>query len=108
MGRVAPGLAHFLSDHKNLLGALTALPCASATLRSIYATPDAIRCGNYFVDYLPDWGTAGEVWIHKREFHFGYYFSDTTDVAHLGPGTSFSADGYTFTHTGGGKVDVSQ
>lgn len=108
MGRVAAGLAHFLSDHKNLLGALTPLPCGSATLRSIYATPDAIRCGDYFVDYLPDWGVDGEVWIHKREYHFGAYSSDTTDVAHLAPGTSFNADGYTFTHIGGGKVNVTQ
>jgi hypothetical protein len=88
-----------------MLGVLRPMPCASATLRSIYQFPDAIRCGPYVADYLGDWS---QVWIHKREFAYSgaYGGSDTTDVAKLSPGQSFSADGYTFTHIGGGKVKV--
>ena len=103
MGRVASGLVHFLSDHKERLGVLAPKPCASATLRSIYRYPDAIRCGDYFADYLDDWG---QVWIHQRESVGGKYSSDTSDVAKLSPGQSYSAGGYTLTHVAGGKVVV--
>jgi hypothetical protein len=105
MGSLSNELLHFLADHKEMLGAMRAMPCASATLRSIYQFPDSIRCGAYVADYLSDWS---QVWIHKREsVNSGVYGgSDTTDVAKLSPGESFSADGYTFTHIGGGKVKV--
>jgi hypothetical protein len=105
MGRVGSGLVHFLSDHKERLGVLVPKPCASATLRSIYKFPDAIRCGDYFADYLDDWG---QVWIHKRENTLGKYSSDTTDVAKLSAGQTYNADGRVITHVGGGKVTVSR
>jgi hypothetical protein len=105
MGSLSNVLLHFLADHKEMLGVVRPIPCASATLRSIYQFPDSIRCGVYVADYLGDWS---QVWIHKREFVYSgtYGGSDTTDVAKLSPGQSFSADGYTFTHIGGGKVKV--
>lgn len=98
-------LAAFSSDHLNRLFALTPLPCATATLRSITAYPDAIRCGDYFVDYLGDW--HHEVWVHKREYIGSTKGgSDTTDYAHLATGQSYSGGGYTFRNMGGGKVVV--
>lgn len=105
MGRVGSGLVHFLSDHKERLGVLVPKPCATATLRSIYKYPDAIRCGAYIADYLDDWG---QVWIHQRESVSGKYSSDTTDVAKLSPGQSYNAGGYTFTHVTGGKVLITR
>ena len=104
MGRVAGGLAHFLSDHKERLGVLVPKPCASTSLRSIYKFPDAVRCGDYFADYLDDWG---QIWIHKREMTAGNYSSDTTDVARLGPGQSYRAGDHTLTHVSGGKLVIS-
>jgi hypothetical protein len=93
------------SDHLNSLFALTPLPCASATLRSITRYPDAIRCGDYFVDYLGDW--HDQVWVHKREYTIGSKGgSDTTDYAYLATGQSYSGGGYTFTNMGNGKVIV--
>jgi hypothetical protein len=105
IGSLSNNLLHLLGDHKNRLGVLTFKPCASTTLRSIYLYPDAIWCTNYVLEYLADWG---QVWVHKREYvNTGSYGgSDTTDVAKLSPGQSYSAGGYTFTHNGGGKVTV--
>ena len=98
-------LRHFGSDHKNRLGVLTPMACASATLRSIYTTPDAIRCGNWFIDYLDDYR---QVYVHKREYRSGGGGgSDTTDYARLTEGQSYRLDeGHTITHVGGGKVTV--
>ena len=104
MGRVGSGLAHFLADHKERLGVLAPKTCATATLRTIYRFPDAIRCGDYFADYLDDWG---QVWIHKRESVSGKYSSDTTDVAKLAPGQAYRTGEHTFTHVTGGKLSVS-
>ena len=104
MGCLSDTLTHWMSDHKERLSALKPQVCASTTLRSIYTYPDAIRCGDYFLEYLGDWG---QVWVHLREYVYSPYGpSDTTDVAKLSQGQSFSADGYTFTHIGGGKVKV--
>ncbi len=98
-------LAGLSSDHLERLSALTPLPCASATLRSITRYPDAIRCGDYFVDYVGDW--HDQIWVHRREFNFGTKGgSDTTDYAYLSTGQSYSGGGYTFTNMGNGKVIV--
>lgn len=105
MGSLSGSLLHLLADHKQTLGVLSPLPCASATLRSIYQSPDAIRCGSYIMDYLADWG---QVWVHKKEFipDFTYGGSDTTDVARLNAGQSYNMGGQTVTHLGQGKVVI--
>ncbi len=106
MGCVAPTLKHFMSDHKEKLNALTPKACASATLRTLYTYPDAIRCGDYFVDYLDDINT---VFVHQRVYDgYGspYGLSDTTDVARLTPGQTYSGGGYTFTHVANGQVRI--
>lgn len=105
MGSLSGSLLHILADHKQTLGVLTPLPCASATLHSIYQSPEAIRCGLYIMDYLADWG---QVWVHKKEFtpSSGYGGSDTTDVAKLGAGQSYNMGAQTVTHLGQGRVVV--
>ena len=98
-------LRSLAADHRNRLGVLHPLPCASATLRSVIDFPDAIQCGSYFVDFIGDW--HNEVWVHLREYRAGSRGgSDTTDYAHLAPGQSYSGEGYTFTYNGNGRVTV--
>ncbi|HQR10523.1 MAG TPA: M12 family metallopeptidase [Casimicrobiaceae bacterium] len=98
-------LWHLSSDHKNKLGWMTPRPCKSTTLRSFYLYPDAIRCGDYFMEYWPDWGFVA---VHKRESRAGPGGgTDSTDYALLSAGQSLVRDGYTFTHAGSGRVVVS-
>ena len=99
-------LRSLAADHRNRLGVLTPLPCASATLRSIFDYPDAIQCGSWFIDYIHDF--RDEVWVHKRESIFGSGGgSDTTDYAYLKVGQSYKiADGPTIKYNGGGAVSV--
>lgn len=97
-------MRHIASDHKNRWGVLTPSPCVSTTLRDLFVYPDAIQCGAYFLDYP---AVTGQVYVHKREFHSGSGGgSDTTDYARLSAGQSYTGGGYTFTHSGSGKVTV--
>lgn len=99
-------LRHFSSDHKNKLDFLpNPLPCQSATLRSIYTSPDAINCGAWWIDYAPDFGY---VYVHKREWGPGQGGggTDTTDYARLLAGQSFGIGGVVVTHQGQGKVII--
>lgn len=98
-------LLHLNSDHKNKLGWTTPMACASTTLRSTYLYPDAIRCGDFFMDYWPDWNY---VIIHKREFHSGSQGgADSIDYAILMQGQSYRLDiGKTVTHVGRGVVTI--
>jgi hypothetical protein len=99
-------LRHFSSDHKNKLGVLPSpKTCASATLRPIYTTPDAINCGAWWIDYAPD---SGYVYVHKRETRSGGGGgSDTTDYARLLAGQWFMMDeGHTVKHVGRGVVTI--
>ena len=99
-------LRSLAADHRNRLGVLTPLPCATATLRSIFDYPDAIQCGSWFIDYIHDY--RDEVWVHKRETVFGGGGgSDTTDYAYLKVGESYKiTGGPTIKYNGGGAVSV--
>jgi hypothetical protein len=101
-------LTGFASPHLVALGALTPKPCASATLRTITAYPDAIQCGQWMVDFQGDW--RNEIRVHKQEtFGSNYGGSDTTDYARLPTGQSYTTtDGTnkTFTNNGNGSVTV--
>lgn len=98
-------LLHLNSDHKNKLGWITPLACASTTLRSTYSYPDAIQCGSYFMEYWPDWNY---VIVHKREFHSGSQGgADSIDYAILRQGQSYTMDsGKKVTHDGKGVVTI--
>ena len=96
------------ADHKNKMGMLKPMSCASATLRSVLIAPDAIQCGSWFIAYAADYRNL--VSVSKREYRCNGCYgggSDTTDYAWLAPGQSYQIPGGKLVkHVSKGQVTV--
>ena len=84
---------------------MTPRPCADATLGSLDEVPDAIRCGDVWIEYR---GDTRELLLHRAaRVPSSFGDADNELVARLNAGQSWT-DGTTLTvrHDGNGRAVV--